>query len=74
MVIGASKVGIRISDVVVCVLVSSALDRWLESLSSQFIGICCFSADHEALRSNYVLQEKQTYIAITEYFQYLHII
>jgi len=43
-------------------------------LSSQFIGICCFSADHEALRSNYVLQEKQTYIAITEYFQYLHII
>ena len=44
----------RISDVMVSVLASSAVDRGLESRSGQTknykIGICCFSAKHAALR------------------------
>jgi hypothetical protein len=43
----------RISDVMVSVLASSAVDRGLESRSGQTkdykIGICCFSANHTIL-------------------------
>jgi hypothetical protein len=43
-----------IGDVIVIVLASSAIDRGVESRSSQTkdyeIGICCFSAKHVVLR------------------------
>jgi hypothetical protein len=45
----------RIGGVMVSVLASSAVDRGFEPRSGQTkdykIGICCFSAKHEALRS-----------------------
>ena len=45
----------RISGVMVCVLVSSAVDRGFEPRSGQTkdyeIGICCVSAKHASLRS-----------------------
>jgi hypothetical protein len=44
----------RIGGVMVIVLASSAVDREFEPRSGQTkdykIGMCCFSADHEALR------------------------
>ena len=48
------KSGNRIGDVMVIVLVSSAVDRGFEPRSGQTkdykIGICCFSAKHAAVR------------------------
>jgi len=44
----------RIGDVIVSVVASRVVDRWLEHRSSQTkhykIGICCFSAKHKSLR------------------------
>ena len=47
----------RISGIMVSVLTSSAVNRRFEPRSGEIkvykIGICCFSAKHAALRSNY---------------------
>ena len=38
------------NGVMVSVLASSAVDRWLEQIKDYTIGICCFTAKHAALR------------------------
>ena len=56
----------RIGGVMVCLFISSAIDRGFETRSGQSkdykIGICCFSAKHAALRrkSKELLARNQT--------------